>query len=249
MVKFSRNYTEKAKAAVLSLNRAKASNKTYNTPEVNAALFEMFHRKCYICENDECMSYQIEHLKPHKGNVELKYDWENLFLSCTHCNQIKRANDKPILDCSKIEVDLKIAFRKRGYFGTDEAYEFTAMEDSAEIRNTIALLNETYHGSTAQKKLEAVHIRRKLRRNLSDFKNLVREYEEAEEIDLEDLKCAIRKEVSAGSAFAAFKRWLLWDHKEKFGDLLQFCNMCDTPVHTRQGKGHTDCNEDDRRRY
>ncbi len=43
MVKFSRNHTVKARAAVESLNRAKASHKTYNTPEVNAALFEMFH--------------------------------------------------------------------------------------------------------------------------------------------------------------------------------------------------------------
>lgn len=230
MVKISRNHTEKAKAAVLSLNKAKASHKSYNTQEVNDALFEMFHRKCYLCENNECMSYQIEHLRPHKGNIELKYDWNNLFLSCAHCNQIKSTKYEPILDCSQIDVDLKIAFRKKGYFGTDETYEFTALEDSIEINNTIDLLYETYYGTTAQKKLEAVHIRRKLRRNLSDFKNLVREYEEAEEIDKEDFQYAIRKEISASSAFAAFKRWLLWDHKEKFGSLLQFCDMCKEPM-------------------
>ena len=47
MIKFSRNDTDKARAAVRSLCKAKASNTTYNTPEVNAALVEMFHGKCY----------------------------------------------------------------------------------------------------------------------------------------------------------------------------------------------------------
>ncbi len=49
MVKFSRNDTDKARAAVRSLCKAKASNTTYNTPEVNAALVEMFHGKELFC--------------------------------------------------------------------------------------------------------------------------------------------------------------------------------------------------------
>lgn len=225
MVKFRRNSTQKAKAAVIALNKAKSSRKSYNTPEVNAALYEMFYGKCYICENKENFSYQIEHLRPHRGNIELEYDWDNLFLSCTHCNNIKNAKYDPILDCSEVDVDLKITFRKIGYFGTDEQYEFTALEDGVEVKNTIELLKETYYGNTPQKKLEAVHIRRKLRRNLSDFKNLIREYEEAADIDKEDYKHAIREEVSCSAAFAAFKRWLLWDHKDRYEELLQFCGM------------------------
>lgn len=66
MIKFSRNDTDKARAAVRSLCKAKASNTTYNTPEVNAALVEMFHGKCYICENKRVSSFQIEHLRTHK---------------------------------------------------------------------------------------------------------------------------------------------------------------------------------------
>lgn len=183
MIKFSRNDTDKAKAAVRSLSKARGSNQTYNTPEVNAALAEMFHGKCYICENKESVSFQIEHLRPHKGDVDLKYDWKNLFWSCAHCNNIKNAKYEPILDCSQVDVDLKIAFRKKGYFGTKETYEFVALEDSIEINNTVELLYMAYYGNTAQKKLEAANIRRALRRNLSDFKNMIREYEEAEEFD------------------------------------------------------------------
>lgn len=225
MVKFSRNDTDKARAAVRSLCKAKASNTTYNTPEVNAALVEMFHGKCYICENKEASSFQIEHLRSHKRNVDLKYDWNNFFWSCAHCNNLKNVRYEPILDCSQVDVDLKVAFRKKGYFGTDEAYEFVALENSIEVKNTVELLYASYYGNTPQKKLEAANIRRALRRSLSDFKNMIREYEEAEEYDKDDLRYLIRAEVSTGSSFTAFKRWLLWDHKDRYGEVLQFCGL------------------------
>lgn len=226
MIRYNRNDTEKARMAVEALKKAKASNGSCNTPEVNAALAEMFHGKCYICENKEGISsFQIEHLKPHQGNVDLKYDWDNLFWSCAHCNNIKNAKYDPILDCTQVDVDKKIAFRKEGYFGMDEEFRFIALEEGDEIKNTVGLLHEVYYGSTPQKKLEAANIRHILRRNLSDFKNLVRDYDDAEDYDKEDMRCAIRKEVGEGASFAAFKRWLLWDNQEKYKDLLQYCGL------------------------
>lgn len=226
MIKFVRNDTEKAQAAIKALQTAKIRDSGYNKPEVNEALIEMFKGKCYICENkDSVSSYQIEHLKPHRGNLELKYDWNNLFWSCAHCNNIKNARYEPILDCSQIEVDKKIAFRKEGFFGKQEKFVFIPLEDDEETNNTAALLHDAYYGNTPQKKIEAANIRKSLRIELSSFKNLIREYEEAEEYDKEDLKCAIRREVKDNSAFTAFKRWILWDNKEKYGDLIRFCGL------------------------
>lgn len=226
MIKFSRNDTSKARAAVSMLKKAKETKGSCNTPEVNAALAEMFKGKCYICENKEGISsFQIEHLIPHRGNSELKYDWNNLFWSCAHCNNIKNAKYEPIVDCSQVDVDRKIAFRKEGFFGTDEKYEFVPLEDSVEISNTVALLYDAYYGTTPQKRLEATNIRRALRRSLSDFKNLIREYDEAEDYDKEDFKYAIRKEVEPSASFTAFKRWLLWDNKEKYNELIEFCGL------------------------
>lgn len=79
MIRVERKMTEKAKKAIESLQKAKTKNNTYNTLEVNIALKEMFHGKCYICENKEITSYQIEHLFSHHGDKDLKYDWGNLF--------------------------------------------------------------------------------------------------------------------------------------------------------------------------
>ena len=226
MIRFSRKDTERARKAIIVLEKAKVSGGSYNTPDVNAALIEMFLGKCYICENKESISsFQIEHLKPHGGNTELKYDWNNLFWSCAHCNNIKNAKYDPILDCSQIDVDRRIAFRKKGYFGTEERFVFDALADDNETQNTVALLNEAYYGSTPQKKLEAANIRRALRKDLSAFKHLIRDYYEAEEYDKEDIRMAIRKEVGQGASFTAFKRWILWDNKEKFCELIEYCDL------------------------
>lgn len=226
MIKFSRKDTEKARAAVRALQIAKEKDSGCNKPEVNAALTEMFRGKCYICENkDAISSYQIEHLIPHGGNLDLKYNWNNLFWSCAHCNNIKNDRYVPILDCSQENVDRMTAFRKEGYFGTKEKYVFDPLESSEAVNNTAALLYAAYYGNTPQKKIEAANIRKALRKDLSKFKNLVREFDEAEEYDKEDLKCAIRREVSDNAAFAAFKRWILWDNSERYKELIQFCGL------------------------
>ena len=48
--------------------------------------------------------------------MELKFGWDNLFLACAHCNNIKSDNYEHILDCTKVDVDELIAFRKKGTF-------------------------------------------------------------------------------------------------------------------------------------
>ncbi len=224
MIKVERKNTEKARKAIESLKIEKAKNGSYNTPEVNAALKEMFHGKCYICENKQITSYQIEHFIPHRKDVELKYDWNNLFLACAHCNNIKSDKFEPMIDCTKKNVEALIAFRKEGYFGTDEKLIFDMLDSGIETQNTVKLLQEVYYGSTSQKKMEAAILRRTLRKELSEFKEYVREYKEAEEEEKEDLKCLLQQQLGDSSAFAAFKRWLIRDNKEAYSELLTYIN-------------------------
>lgn len=66
----------------------------------------------YLCEQDELQSIQIEHLKPHHGgkNIDLKYDWNNLFFSCSHCNSVKNRKqyESNILDCCSTDPETMI---------------------------------------------------------------------------------------------------------------------------------------------
>lgn len=222
MIRVERKITDKSKRAIDSLKREKIKNGSYNTPEVNAALREMFHGKCYICENNQVTSYQIEHLTAHRGNMDLKYDWNNLFLACAHCNNTKLGKYEPIIDCTKENVEELIAFRKEGYFGTDEKLIFDVLDSKIETKNTVKLLQEVYYGSTPQKKMEAKILRITLRKELSKFKEYVREYKEAEDEEKEDLKCLLQQQLKDSSPFAAFKRWLIRDNKKAYPELLAY---------------------------
>ena len=159
MIKIERKETPHTQEAMDDLQEACDTGRSYNTEHVNQALQEVFHGKCYICENKEATSYQIEHLIPHRGDKKLKYDWNNLFWVCAHCNNIKSDKYEPILNCTTEPVEHLIAFRKTGYFGTDEK---------------------------------------------------------------EDIAMLLKRELKDSSAFTAFKRWLIWDNEEKYGELEKF---------------------------
>lgn len=224
MVRFQRRETEKVQAAIQSLDRERQKkNGTYNTPEVNDALQEMFYKKCYLCENKDVTAYEVEHLVSAGGDRELRYDWNNLFLACAHCNSTKKKRHEPILDCTQVEVDQMIRFYKEGHWGTEEVFCFAARDNSAETLHTVALLEEIYYGRTPQKKVESAHLRESLRKELAQFKGYVRDYLEASGEDKQDLYQLIKRELSAWSAFTAFKRWLIRDNKEFFEELMALC--------------------------
>lgn len=82
----------------------------YRSREVVDRLWDDFHGKCYICEIAPLQSAEVEHLRPHKGGSqpELKFAWDNLFLSCRHCNSVKSKTkyDAGIIDCCKRDPEV-----------------------------------------------------------------------------------------------------------------------------------------------
>jgi len=82
MVKFERdNEKEIVKRAIEVLNHQKSlCSGKYNTDEVLEALKSIFGTKCYLCEYKDVRDYNVEHLKPHRKDKDLKFDWDNLFL-------------------------------------------------------------------------------------------------------------------------------------------------------------------------
>lgn len=63
----------------------------YNQPDVKAAATRDSFSKCIYCESKVLhVSFgDIEHIKPKKTYPEFAYDWDNLGLVCTKCNNSK----------------------------------------------------------------------------------------------------------------------------------------------------------------
>lgn len=224
MVKIERRETDKTRLAIQSLAKEKSKARgKYNTLEVIEALQEVFYEKCYICENKKVTSWEVEHLRPHCGDLELKFDWNNLFWSCSHCNHIKGTSYVPILDCTKIEIDEVIAFRKIGYFGTKESLVFDMVYEgkvSQELKMTCELLRRVYFGKTVQERVGAKIVHNAVLVELSTFKNYVREYNSASGEDKQDLFCKITLELKSNSSFAAFRRWIIRDNPDWCKDFI-----------------------------
>ena len=127
MVKVERTTTPPPSLA----REAKKPNGSYSEPDVIRQLTQDFHCKCYICELIPS-DLQVEHLLPHHNRKikERVFDWNNLFPSCPHCNNLKkeRKYDDHILDCCKTDPELLL----NHIFGNG-IVEVTASNPSAEL--------------------------------------------------------------------------------------------------------------------
>ncbi|MBP6722252.1 MAG: HNH endonuclease [Bacteroidia bacterium] len=203
--------------ACLAVEKAKP-NGTYRCEGVTRQLDLDFKGKCYLCGIKGLTSLNIEHLVGHRGNRDAMFSWENLFLSCPHCNGVKndlRNQVGMILNCTKIDdrVDLAIRFRINPFPG--ENAEIEAIEDSQAVLNTVRLLAEIFNGDyTEQKEIESGYLREKLLSEIKRFQKLIEKFAELPEEnsnELQKIRQRIQKHLSNESAFTAFKRWIIRD--------------------------------------
>lgn len=209
----------------LAAEKAKA-NGTYNCDDVLGRNKDDFKNKCYICEDKEPHSINTEHFVPHRGNKDLKFDWNNLFYCCSHCNNTKLDKTKfdSILNCTveadRVDMDIKYHIDP----WPKEKAEITALVDDPRINNTIELLLEVYNGTTELKKIESGNLRSKLLKEIRAFQDLLFEFyddtytpEEKEEI-----RQTVIRQLRPSSNFTAFKKWIIRDNEVMADEFKDF---------------------------
>lgn len=209
----------------LEEERAKKSGK-YNCEGVLDALKKDFKNKCYICEDKEPHTINIEHFRPHKEDKELKFDWNNLFYCCGHCNNTKLAKPEydNILNCTvkSDEVETKMKYWIHPF--PHELVQITELEDSIKVKNTAKLLDEVYNGTTILKLIESSNIRKKLLSEIRKFQDLLFKYKDDaySEEDKEWFKQATIRELKFTSNFTAFKRWIIRQNHLLSEDFIEY---------------------------
>ena len=176
-----------------------------------------FCNKCYICESKAPETINVEHFVAHQQDVDLKFDWNNLYWSCGHCNNTKLAKYNNLLDCtdpgSNVDTRLRIhidPFPK-------EKVEVVANDDDPSTLETQELLDDVYNGTTTLKKIEAGNLRDEILREIRKFQDLLFQYFDIEpHHDKEEVLSKIRGHLSNNSAFTSIKRWIVRDHPDLF---------------------------------
>ena len=210
-------YIQKSDGAELQPLLDAAKNKddanVYRAGPVYERIKTDFHSKCYLCEDNEVTSIQIEHFEPHQNDRPKKYAWNNLFYSCGHCNNVKGANFWPLLNCTdaadQVWESIEIHFTPFPKT-TVEILVSQTCPKKQEGENTRQLLEKALagKGTTAMKTDEAAILRQKMLRVYNDLSLAI------EKLDMD----SIRKAISDNSAFAGMLRWYL---KNDFPDLFQ----------------------------
>jgi uncharacterized protein (TIGR02646 family) len=198
----------------------------YKCGDVSSRLKTDFKNKCYLCELKELTSINVEHFRPHKGDTDLKFDWNNLYLSCAHCNNTKLAAYNNILNCTdpndRIEDKLHYSFKPFPY----EKVEIEVLDDSQQTQETRDLILAIFNGTTPLKKLESDNLRAKLLKEVQDFQESLTAYCCDPSLDSSDKERLLRKikyHLHASSSFTSFKRWIIRDNDRLNQEFGQYC--------------------------
>jgi len=194
----------------------------YRKGEVLRILAADCHSKCYICE-DKPTTINIEHIVPHRKDFALKYDWNNLFIACGHCNNIKLAVYDDILDPTKCDPEEHIAISVEITGEIIDQVLVESLKGDQATSMTANLLGLVYNGgSTDLKEIECSNLRNAhLMPNIRLFYQYIRNYRDEPDLGYDKF---IRNEIDRSSMFAAFKRKIVRDDPELlsiFSDALK----------------------------
>jgi len=135
----------------------------YRSNVVFNMLIEDCHSKCYICEDTVYTAPNIDHRVPHKNDPLLKYDWNNIFLACSHCNNTKLGRFEGIIDPSKVDPENYIELELGVDSELREYVHIRKIDGGDDVDITIDLLNAVYNGiKTEMKKYACQQLKNKI---------------------------------------------------------------------------------------
>ena len=215
MVKIERTPTPPAS---LAIEKAKASGK-YNLDDVVTQLHADFHGKCYLCEQNALQSIEVEHLIPHHGDVDLKFDWNNLFYSCAHCNSVKnqRQYESNILDCCKTDPETMIHHAL-----VNGHVVVTPLTGTTDAQNTASLVQDCFE--LRNRPIRSIESQNKVTALKSTMNLLCKHLAKLESSTSKRTLQVLRGMLSREYKFAGFTRTYVRDHLDKYPDLAQYVN-------------------------
>jgi hypothetical protein len=180
----------------------------YRNPLVFSLLVEDAHNKCYLCEVKGESKWEVEHRQSRTNFPAHEHDWTNLFLSCSHCNGIKREKYDDIIDCTIVDPEDYISF----FITNINNVTITAIGiPSSDVAKTIELLDKVYNGiGRCMTDFGCVNLRNKVIEEVAKFRGELINYMIETDRSLKLIQRAkIESLIKRDSIFAAFKRTIV----------------------------------------
>ncbi len=200
---------------------AQKKHGSYSKPDVVARLKEDFHDKCYICEMKGLQDPQIEHLLPHENGryADRKFDWENLFWACGHCNRVKNRGKykEGILNCCQRDPEEAMTF----YLKKEDIEVRPRKTDDREAVLTSELIEDVFNLKNTGMRVAGSAVRvRLLQEEMNVLYTKLEAYRRNPESKL--LLKMLRVLLRRDSAFAGFKRCYVREHAEQYPALQEY---------------------------
>ena len=217
MVKITRSYPAPESLKM----EAKKKEGSYSKPDVVARLKEDFHDKCYICEMKGLQDPQIEHLLPHKNGrwPDRKFDWENLFWACGHCNRVKsrRKYEEGILNCCQRDPEDAMVFHLR----QEEVEVWPKSPEDREAVLTSELVEEVFNLENTGMRIVGSAVRtRLLQEEMNTLYKKLEAYRKNPGSKL--IQRTLRALLKRDTAFAGFKRCYVRERAEQYPELQKY---------------------------
>lgn len=219
MVKVDRS--QPAPASLIA--EAAKSDGKYDLPDVVERLVSDFSGKCYICELKPLQDPVIEHLLPHKNDKyhDRKFDWNNLFYSCGHCNSVKNQTkyDVGIIDCCNVDPERELQFR----FENDDVHVTAFNNEDSAAKLTAELVYEVFNKKNTGMRVQKCAVRMDaLRMEMNMLFDCIEEFKESHGAFV---KRKLQYLLDRRSAFAAFKRCYVRSTIHNYPELAEFVRI------------------------
>lgn len=186
---------------------------SYRDEDVVSALKEIFFDKCYLCETKDPTSLNVEHLIAHEGDIDKKFDWNNLYYCCGRCNNIKLANYSDLLDCADKNVNVFVLIKHLPPHSPNQnRLVITAMAQDQKTINTARLLDDIFNSErTVNKKITGAYLRKNVFKKYNRFLDLVNQYfdDELTQGAKDEALSRLRVLMSRKQEYSAFIRWVV----------------------------------------
>ena len=201
----------------------KSNPALYRDGEVFERLVDESHHKCYICEDDK-VRLIAEHIRPHKGDKGLEYDWRNILPACDHCNSVKGQKYDNILNCLENDPEEYIAI-SMPIDDLKMSVKVSVILPAMEAEETKNLLDLVHNiTNTAQRREYTIKLRRKAMKELMRLKENLVNYGAEQDIQRKEERYqSIVKMMDRSSPFAAIKRNMIRSkpiYMKEFGEYL-----------------------------